>query len=180
LAAPQDHQERTYYIASMSKFVAPGLRIAYVAGPPGGRQSLRGAISATSMMASPITAGIASAWIENGSALRILEARRTEARARQNVARSVLRPFAYRSTPASYHGWLELTPAWRTDEFLDELGRRNVAVTPAESFAIGDAVAPRAVRICLGGVRDRGVLETGLRAISEVLSGAPRSVSAIL
>jgi hypothetical protein len=83
--------ERTYHIASLSKSLAPALRVAYVACPDARSAArLTGAIRATTSMASPLGAAIATRWIETGLADQTLAAIRTEAEARRAIALRLL------------------------------------------------------------------------------------------
>jgi hypothetical protein len=80
--------ELSYYLTSTSKTLAPGLRIAYVAAPPADVPRLAASLRATTWAVAPLTAAVASHWIRDGTADRILEARRQEAREQGNIARS--------------------------------------------------------------------------------------------
>ena len=72
--------ERTYYLTSTSKTLAPGLRIAYVAAPPVDVPRLTASLRATTWAVAPLTAAVASQWIRDGTADAIVAARRQEAR----------------------------------------------------------------------------------------------------
>ena len=67
------------------------------------------------------------------------------------------------------HLWLQLPEPWRANDFATEARRRHVAVTPAESFAVGRNSTPHAVRICFGMPRTRDELQAGLETISKML-----------
>jgi DNA-binding transcriptional MocR family regulator len=165
--------ELTYYLTSTSKTLAPGLRIGYVLAPPGQAQELAAGIRATTWGAAPLMAEVASGWIEDGTAELLLEARRREAQARQELARRLLPGAAYTAHPYGYHLWLSLPRPWVAQAFAAEARRRGVLVTPAETFLVGEGPAPRAVRLGLGAARSRRALETGLRLVAETLAGTP-------
>jgi DNA-binding transcriptional MocR family regulator len=173
--------EISYYVTSTSKLLAPGLRVGYLAAPPGTADRMAAAIRATTWMAAPLLAEIASVWIRDGTADRVLDGRRDEAKARQEMARATLAGTRYRAHPCGYHIWLELESPWTSEAFAAHALHRGVAVTPADVFAVGHGPPPSGVRVCLGGPRSRGELEKGLRLLLEAFEASPeRGASGIL
>jgi DNA-binding transcriptional MocR family regulator len=114
---------------------------------------------------------VASAWIRDGTADALVEARRKEARERQALARERLAGADYDSHPEAYYVWLRLPEPWRSDAFAAEARARGVVVTPSEAFAVGRGAAPHAVRLCLGAARRRETLVLGLDRVAELLRG---------
>jgi len=102
-----------------------------------------------------LLAEIASEWIKDGTAARLVEQKRAEAGARQSIAARALGGFEFDAHPLSFHLWLRLPDPWRGNEFSAHLRRRRVAVTPSEAFVPGRGEAPHAVRVCLGAPRCR-------------------------
>jgi len=173
--------EISYYVTSTSKSLAPGLRVGYLAAPPGTAERMAAAIRATTWMAAPLLAEIASSWIKDGTADRVLEGRRAEAAARQEIARTTLAGARYQAHPFGYHLWLGLKEPWTGEAFAAHALHRGVAVTPSGVFAVGHGPPPAAVRVCLGGPRSRAELEKGLRLLIEAVETPPdRSASGIL
>ena len=171
--------ERSYYLTSTSKALAPGLRIAYVAAPPVDVPRLAASLRATTWAVAPLTAAVASHWIRNGTADAIVTARREEARARQEIASRKLRGFDFDAQPEAYYLWLRLPEPWRSESFTAEARARGVLVTPAEAFGIGRAQPPHAVRICVGAARSRETLARGLDGVVGLLregAGSGRAV----
>lgn len=165
--------ERTYYLTSTSKTLAPGLRVGYILAPPGEAPRLAAGVRATTWGAAPLTAEVVSTWIRDGTADALLEARRSEAAARQALAAEALKGADYQAHPVGYHLWLHLPEPWRSESFAAQAARRGVTVTPAEAFVVGRGAAPHAVRLCLGVPRTREALARGLRLVAETLAGAP-------
>ena len=124
-------------------------------------------------MAAPLLAEVASVWIRDGTADRILAGNRKAASARHRLAVSVLGRFKIQSHPAAHHLWLQLPASRRSETFAEQARRAGVAVTPAQAFVVGGGAAPRAVRVCLGVARDLTQLEKGLRILAGVLEGRP-------
>ena len=172
--------ERSYYLTSTSKTLAPGLRIAYVLAPPAMVPRLVASLRATTWAVAPLTAAVASLWIRDGTADRLLEARRGEARARQAIARARLAGADLDAKPEAYYLWLRLPEPWRGDAFAAAARARGVLVTPAEAFAVGREPAPHAVRICVGAARTREALGRGLDAVAELLRAGEAAGAAVV
>ena len=78
--------ELTYYLCGFSKSLGAGLRIAYLALPSARlRSRLAVTLRATTVMASPITAALASCWVQDGTADLALTLSRRESQARQEL-----------------------------------------------------------------------------------------------
>jgi len=174
-------RESSYYITTLSKSVAPAVRIGYLSAPRAALESISNAIMTTTWMASPLTAEIATTWIESGCADSVAYWRRREAKARYTLARRILgAAFAPSIGHETYHFWIRLPEPWRADEFVAQAAARGVIVTPSEAFAIGRGAAPHAVRVCLGATRRRDTLERGISILAELLKGSPRLTAASL
>jgi DNA-binding transcriptional MocR family regulator len=172
--------ERSYYLTSTSKTLAPGLRIAYVAAPSAMVSRLSASLRATTWAVAPLTAAVASEWIRDGTADALLDARRREARERQAIAARRLAGADLQTQPEAYYLWLRLPAPWRAGAFAAEARARGVLVTPAEAFAVGREPAPHAVRLCLGAARTRDALGRGLDVVSGLLRAEDAAGSAVV
>ena len=162
--------EQGYYLTSLSKTVAPGLRTGYVVAPAGRVENVSTAVRASCWMAPPLMAEIATRWISDGTADRVLDSHKAAAAERQVLARRILAGADYRTPPGSLHLWLELPEPWRAVDFVAAMRDQGVAIAAAETFAIGRGSAPHAVRVCLGMPHRIADLETGLTRISAALA----------
>jgi DNA-binding transcriptional MocR family regulator len=156
------------------------MRIGYLVAPERMIEPLATSLRATVWMAAPLMAEIASEWIRDGTAERLVEQKRSEAAARQSIARAALDGFQFDAHPLSFHLWLHLPEPWRSNEFSAQLRRRGVVVTPAEAFVPGREEPPHAVRVCVGAPRSRAQLEKGLCIIRSVLQQTPDPCLSIL
>ncbi|MCA9626957.1 MAG: PLP-dependent aminotransferase family protein [Myxococcales bacterium] len=165
--------ERSFFVGSVSKLLAGGLRVAYVRSPPAWRQRLVSSLQASSWMTSPITCELSRRLILSGEVENILDSRRAEISERNRIARELLADFELR-TADTYHGWLELPTPWSADAFTAELAQRGVLVRSATAFHLGRGAVPAAVRVSLSGARSDAELRVGLDRIRELLAaGAP-------
>jgi aspartate/methionine/tyrosine aminotransferase len=81
----------TWHIAGLAKLASPALRIAYIAAPDERWSALAASnLRTITGMASPLTAAIATRWIRNGTAEAVLQAIRSETRARRGMAAEAL------------------------------------------------------------------------------------------
>lgn len=173
------YPERSLYIASMSKDVNPGLRVAYVASPEELVAPLSAGIRASMWMVSPIMAEIATRWIIEGVAKNIVTQRREEVAKRQRLAAKMFTGLDYKSAPEGMHVWLALPPPWRSVQFTETVRQRGVAVTPAEVFALTRATVSHHVRLCLGTPPDRESVERALQAVLDTLSASDPTVTVL-
>ena len=158
-----------YYITSLSKTVAAGLRVGFVRVPASAIGQMEDAVRATMWMASPLMAEAASSWIRDGTAERVLAARRRAASDRQELAREVLAGISYAADPAGYHLWLDPGSAWQAESLVRAARSAGVAITPADVFVSGRGHAPSRVRLSLTSPRDREELERGLRIVGDLV-----------
>ncbi|SHN30503.1 DNA-binding transcriptional regulator, MocR family, contains an aminotransferase domain [Duganella sacchari] len=169
--------EQVYYISTLSKCLTPGLRVAFVLiRDPHERARFLAALRSFALMATPLTAALATQWILDGSADSLIAGVRNEARLRHRMARDILAG-RYSGAGDGLHVWLELPAYWTPSQLARAADSEGIAVTPAEAFATG-GVSVNAIRISLGSIRDRGRLQAGLQRLSHLLARRPESFSA--
>ena len=120
-------------------------------------------------MAAPILAELATRWIEDGTAEKILDSRQAEAIALLKPPTAKLGHHSISATPGCHHIWLTLPEPWRATDYTEEAKRRGIVIAPAEIFAAGRSNAPHAVRICIGMPRQRKKLDYALDVLAEIL-----------
>ncbi|WP_337996560.1 PLP-dependent aminotransferase family protein [Oleispirillum naphthae] len=165
--------ERTIYLNSAAKCMAPGLRVGYMIGPVELLPALSAGVRLSTMTPAPLTLEVATRWIEDGTAVDSCRWHRAEARARRNLALKALDGFAVAGDTGTYHLWLTLPEPWRSDEFTRAARNRGIIVSAADHFVLGRRAAPPAVRLGLGGGKSRAKVEDGLNRLAEMLRGGP-------
>src|SRR5258705_255864 len=80
----------TVYLTSMSKSIAPALRVGFMAVPPRLHKALRAAMRATTTMVSPILLELTSELINSGAGRETARMQTDAARQRQRLAASIL------------------------------------------------------------------------------------------
>jgi DNA-binding transcriptional MocR family regulator len=168
----------TWYIGSLSKCIGAGLRLAYVTAPDrsSGWQFSR-AQRTSSVMISPLTAALATRWIEDGTAKALLRHVRSESAARQALAARHLKDFDYRADPDGFHLWLELANGWTRSAFVTQMRSQPIGLAESDAFTISGP-ASEAVRVCLGGPLDRAQIDAALSVIGQTLATSPEKTSA--
>jgi DNA-binding transcriptional MocR family regulator len=162
--------ERTFHLATLSKCLSPGLRMAFLTPPEAMATQTMESLRAVALMPSPLATAVVSAWIREGVAERLLAGVRREARARRAIAAEVL-PLA-RGAAEGIHVWLDLPAGWdsaRVHRFAQEKG---VALVTADAFAASDQY-PNGLRISLGGPTKQAVLRGALENVAALLGAAP-------
>jgi DNA-binding transcriptional MocR family regulator len=159
------------YVTSFSKAVLPGLRIGYIAAPPLIAERLRNAIRVSTWMPSPMLASLASRWVRDGTATRLIARRRAAGRERIEVARRVFAGHALASRDDALHVWLTLPEPWRADEFAGYAKERGLTVMPSQDLTATAAGGIQALRLSLGAEPDPLRLEKGLSRLDRILKG---------
>lgn len=143
--------ERTVYIGGLSKSVATGLRVGFIAAPMAWVNGLERTIMATTWNVPGVMSAIAVGWLEDGTVAQLEAQKRADAQARQALAAQVLAGVKTISHPSSYFLWLPLTEDARADQVAMTLQRAGISVSTAEPFAVS-AQVPHALRLALGSV----------------------------
>lgn len=167
--------ERTIYVTSLSKAVAPGLRIGFAAVPDALVSRVSMNISANTLMVPPLLSELAAMLIEGGAAEKAAAAQKDEMRERMQIATKILGVPAPAAGPA-LNLWLSLPPPWHAGAFAAEAFRRGVLVAPGGSFATTRRV-PEAVRVSISAPVDRNELRRGLDILRRMLAGVAGHVS---
>jgi DNA-binding transcriptional MocR family regulator len=166
--------ERTYFAASLSKCIAPGLRVSFLLTPDQEAAGLiAGALRATAQMSAFLMVALATRWLADGSADAMIDAIRDEAAARQRLAADVLAGHTFSAHPNGHHIWMSLPRGWGPTEFASHVQRQGLAIVTAETFSVAEN-PPQAIRVCLGAASSRSELVQGL----QILAAALRSSAA--
>lgn len=161
-----------FFVTSFTKVVLTGLRVGYLVVPPA--YSIRAAsiLRVSSWSGTYLTGEIATRWIENGTARRLLELQRDEARTRQDIAAGILGEHICSSHPLSLCAWLKVPEYWTEDGLVRSLAMQNVAVTPSDPFIAGPGHGG-GIRICLGGRMSHATLTKALTTVRQAFEQLP-------
>lgn len=168
--------ERTYLAVSLSKCIAPALRVSYLLLPDAAaEQAMRATLQASLQMPPPLMVALVTHWIRQGVADQIIAAIRSEANGRQQLAVKILKDVATVQRSTGHHLWLPLPRRWNRLDFVAHLMRDGLAVVGGDAFSVGDDV-PHAVRVSLGAARNRAELAQALHVLAAALRSPPARV----
>ncbi|MCX7079203.1 MAG: PLP-dependent aminotransferase family protein [Pseudomonas sp.] len=158
---------RTVYISGLSKSVASGLRLGFIATPKALVPALEQAIRVSTWSTPSLTVALGCRWIETGVVDTLEDQKRQDAKRRQELAGQILRNSDVVAHPSSYYLWLRLPEGLRAESVVAELERKGVMVTTAEPFAT-TAHVPHALRVAMGSI-GMEVLKRALETLREVV-----------
>jgi DNA-binding transcriptional MocR family regulator len=127
----------------------------------------------TLVNAPPPMAELATSLINDGVAGRIVEWKRKEIAARQDIATRVLRDLSVQTHPCSPHMWVRLPEPSGSDAFVARARHRGILLNAASSFTVDQEPGMQAVRIALGPPATRSALEDGLTEFVRMLNHVP-------
>lgn len=161
----------SFYIAGLSKALAPTLRLAFLSVPERHYQDALTNLRITAWLASPLLMELAANLIARGDAEKLIRDQRAEIRRRQALAEELLSAFDRTAHPNAPHLWLKLPAPWRAAQFKDELARREVLVEATDSFVVDRGNPTHAIRVSLGTPPSFDRVREGLTIIADTLSG---------
>ncbi|MDR3528219.1 MAG: PLP-dependent aminotransferase family protein [Rhizomicrobium sp.] len=161
-----------FYIAGLSKALAPTLRLAFLSVPERHYADAMSNLRITSWLASPLLMELAANLIARGDADKLIKDQRAEIRRRQALAKDLLGGFDLSAHPNAPHCWLRLPAPWRAAQFKDALAKREVLAEATDSFVVDRANPSHAIRICLGTPPTFERVKEGLHIIRDTLVDA--------
>ena len=159
--------ERTVYVSGLSKNVAAGLRVGFIAAPGQTIAALERMIRVTAWNTPGVMTSIATAWLDDGTVSRLEVQKRQDAQARQIIADEQLAGLHSVRHPFSYFVWLPLAEDARAEQVVTALLREQISVSTAQPFAISTHV-PHAIRLALASV-EMGALRGALAKVKWVV-----------
>ncbi|MCJ0971810.1 PLP-dependent aminotransferase family protein [Pseudomonas sp. PS1] len=156
--------ERTLLVSSLSKTVAPGLRLGFMAGPAALMVRIDPEAQATSWALSPLCLRIGSDWLQDGTAARRLAWQREQVHQRWRLAQKLL---GSRGVP-SPHLWLPLASGVDMASLCRLAG---IEAAGSAMFAVGHD-APPALRLSLTAAPSLALLKARLERLSGLLAAA--------
>ncbi len=172
--------DHTVYVTSLSKAIAPGLRVGFLSAPARLAPALRHAVNLSVWMTPPITLEIAARLIDDRTAVKLTEHQRRAAQQRQAWAKSILGHVDYVADPHGFHLWMPLPDGWKADAFRAQCAGQGVLVSEGRSFALQPGDAPEAIRLCLSHEADEARLQRGLQTMANLLRLPPGASALVL
>jgi DNA-binding transcriptional MocR family regulator len=162
--------ERTFYITSLSKALAPGLRVGFVATPPGRARMLRVNQQVANGRAVGMTAEMARYWLETDIADSVIARVIAEFKIRRRVFQEVFGDHKFRCETGSPYAWVSLPQHWKPIRFAVACKQRGVHISPGPSFAIGAKAQEQNIRVCFGQPATADDLRAALIKVRELMT----------
>ena len=164
--------ERTFYVTSFAKCLAPGLRIGAMVVPDSFRDRGINGVRATGWMASPLMAEVLARLIRSGNLARQVQLKRREAELRNAIADRALGSFLPRmSNVPGFHRWLPLPQGRTLDALVAQAAQAGITLAAPGTLQQVDR-GTLGVRICLGHSARGDDLERALVALRRILETA--------
>ncbi len=141
----------TIYVSALSKSIATGLRVGFIAAPAHFQHKLERTIRVTSWNNAAIMTALACRWLEDGTIQQLEANKRQDAATRQMMVSEVFNGMRVIRHPNSYYAWIPLAEDLRADRVASALLRQRIAVSTAEPYATTPS-APHALRLALGSI----------------------------
>lgn len=162
--------DNVIYVDSLSKNVSPSLTLATLAVPLRLANQTANALRAGAWTATGFSVAMGGQWMKDGTAKSIGRSKRTDAAARQKIARKVLAGLKISGDARAYHLWLTLPDPWEANCFSKRAAEQGIAVMPSSAFAVNSKDTPAAVRLSLT-APDRAILEHSLSVLHSLATG---------
>lgn len=161
--------EQVIYIASLSKSLAPGLRLAYVAVPIQFKEQIFKALYNINITVSPLLAELTARLIFSNQFEELIESHRKQNMRRNQIADKYLSGYTCLGDETGIFRWLLLPGEITGAEFETLAAQQGVQVYAAERFVVGNSCPERAVRISVCAPKTLEELERGLISLKHLL-----------
>ena len=164
--------DRSFYVTSFAKCLAPGLRIGAMIVPEQFRDRSINAVRATGWMASPIMAEVVARLLHSGDLMRQVHLKRAAAARRNAIADRLLGTWLTpTSGTAGFHRWLPI-PAGRTlIALVTQAAQTGITIAPPGALQQVDR-GTLGIRLCLGHPASDDILENALSELKRILESA--------
>ncbi|MEK4031223.1 PLP-dependent aminotransferase family protein [Pseudobacillus sp. FSL P4-0506] len=161
--------EQVIYIASLSKSLAPGLRLAYVAVPSQFKEPISKALYNLNITVSPLLAELTARTIVSNQFECLIESHREQTIRRNQVVHQYLGDYMCLGAETGIFRWLLLPGKITGAEFETLAVQQGVQVYAAERFVVGNSCPERAVRVSICAPNTIEELEKGLMILQRLL-----------
>lgn len=161
--------EQVIHIASLSKSIAPGLRLAYVAVPIRFKELIARALYNLNISVSPLLAELTARIIVSNQFEALIEGHREQAIRRNQVVNQYLTDYTCLGIDTGIFRWLLLPGEITGAEFETLAAQQGVQVYAAERFVVGNSCPERAVRIAVCALETLEELEQGVIILKRLL-----------
>lgn len=160
--------ERSFYVVSFAKCIAPGLRIGAMTAPQVFRDQIVNAIRCSGWMANAIMAEAVVRIMQSGELDRQVTRKREVAAERSALAHEIMGELLTPTDVPAFHAWLRM-PMGRSAHRLAAQAALS-DITLAASSPLNAGGSPDGIRLCLGATRSPEALRHALVTVRDILS----------
>jgi Transcriptional regulators containing a DNA-binding HTH domain and an aminotransferase domain (MocR family) and their eukaryotic orthologs len=161
--------DQTIYIASLSKTIGPGLRVAYLSVPDQYRRAISNALYNMNISVTPIMAELAARMIVSNKIDTIIKNHRKNTIDRNLLVDHYLSKYITSSENTGIFRWLKLPSSISGTEFEILALSHGVQIYAAERFTVGNSIPEKAIRLSIGAPATIDELEEGLKILLKLL-----------
>ncbi|MFJ7951884.1 PLP-dependent aminotransferase family protein [Lysinibacillus sp. NPDC096418] len=161
--------EHVIYIASMSKAISPGLRLAFIVTPVALKKKIIETLYNMNISVSPLMVELASRLIQEGITHTILEMQRAYTKEQNALVDYYLSDYLVLGDAECIFRWLLLPDKFTGMQFEMLASKAGVQVYAAERFVVGNAKPVNAVRLAVTAPESSVELEQGLKVLKDLL-----------
>ncbi|USK58209.1 PLP-dependent aminotransferase family protein [Peribacillus asahii] len=162
--------EQVIYMASLSKSLAPGLRLAYVAVPSQFKEPISKALYNLNITVSPLLAELTARTIVSNQFEVLIEGHREQTIRRNQIVNRYFADYTCLGVETGIFRWLLLPGKITGVEFERLAAGQGVQVYAAERFVVGNSCPERAVRVSVCAPNTLEELEQGLIILRRLLN----------
>jgi len=161
--------EHSVYFVSLSKGIAPGLRLAYLSVPIAWKDVISDVLYNLNVTTVPLMAELAARVIASGQYDAIIKLHRQHVRKRNKIVNHYFKAYHCLGSEDNIFRWLMLPDHYSGADFEDMALSRGVQVFGAERFAVGNTPPAKAVRLSVCSPESLEQLERGVQIVLDLL-----------
>lgn len=168
--------ERVWFVSSLSKSIAPNLRLGWFVTPDGWARAGQRAASHSSFGVSLPIMTVGLHVLSDPRAEQIRQAVVDDNAARVAILRETFDGYNLRSAPDVAFAYLAMPPGWRASAFQRAVEDAGILIRNIDAYVLVDGRAPNAVRIAINGQVSTQVYRRGCQVMRELLDNPPHEI----
>lgn len=164
--------ERTFYMTSLSKCVAAGLRAGCIVAPDAYVERLASSIRRMMWMTPPLGLEVATRWIREGVLEQLLSQQTEEFTERRRMAEVAFDKLKFTAPKAAAFIWLQLSQGVTSSELIAVAERNGVTLAPTDAFSVRKNRSKDFLRVSLSACRTPEELSHALNIVAKAADGS--------